>query len=80
MLLTLDDSGKEYLSVYQARLIDAATGEAYKSLAKHNLYKVYGSHLWPRWSERLHPQAGAIDAELPSPSEHTHLMLGSKPA
>lgn len=39
-----------------------------------------GSPLWnfdPGWPELIHPQAGAIDTDLPVPPERTHMMLGS---
>jgi hypothetical protein len=37
--------------------------------------------LWrwdPRWPERVHPLASAIDTPLPVPPERTHLLLDSK--
>lgn len=78
---TLDVQGEEHLSVYQARTVDAETKQATESPLKRHFCKVCGSHLWAwdsRWPELLHPQAGAIDTELPTPPEYTHLMLGSK--
>jgi hypothetical protein len=40
-----------------------------------------GSALWvfsQAWPELIHPQAGAIDTDLPVPPEHVHMMLGSR--
>ena len=40
-----------------------------------------GSALWvwdPRWPEFLHPFASAIDTDLPTPPQRTHLMLAYK--
>lgn len=78
---TLEIQGKEHLSIYQAKQIDPSTKEVSESPAQRSFCKICGSHLWswdPRWPELLHPQAGAIDTELPEAPEHTHLMLGSK--
>jgi len=75
---TLAVTGEEHLSVYQAKT-EAGT----ESLAERRFCKRCGSALWvwdPRWPELVHPFASAIDSELPTPPEHTHLMLGSKAA
>lgn len=40
-----------------------------------------GAMLWAadtRWPDLLHPFATAIDSDLPTPPERTHIMLGSK--
>ena len=79
---TLEFQDKEHLSIYQAKLINEETKEVTESPSQRNFCKVCSSHLWawdPRWPELLHPQASAIDTNLPSPPEHTHLMLDSKP-
>lgn len=78
---TLSVEGMENISVYQARLPDAETGEMTESPAQRSFCKKCGSALWvwdPRWPELIHPFASAVDSELPRPPERTHLMLGSK--
>lgn len=75
--------GDENIQAYNARIIDAETGEEKASPAARSFCKTCGSALWlwdPRWPELLHPHASAIDTELPVPPERTHLMLGSKKA
>jgi hypothetical protein len=40
-----------------------------------------GTALWiqdPRWPDLVHPHASAVDTELPTPPERTHLMLEFK--
>ena len=52
------------------------------SSAERTFCKVCGTGLWlfsPEWPELIHPFASAIDTPLPTPPEHTHLMLGFKP-
>ena len=76
----LEIQGKQHLSIYQTKLINEKTKEVTESPSQRNLCKVCGSRLWawdPKWPEPLHPQAGAIDTELPSTAEHTNLMLDS---
>lgn len=78
---TLKVEGMENISVYQARVPDADTGEMKQSSAQRNFCKKCGSALWvwdPNWPELIHPFASAIDTALPAPPERTHLMLGSK--
>ena len=73
--------GEDHLSTYRARQIDAKTQTVSESVAQRLFCKMCGSHLWawdPRWPDLLHPHAGAIDTDLPTPPEFTHLMLGSK--
>ncbi len=75
--------GKENLSIYQARQIDEITQKKIESPMQRNFCKTCGSHLWgwdPRWPELVHPHAAAIDTKLPTPPEHTHLMVGYKPS
>lgn len=74
--------GKEYLTVYQAKISDPTTSRVNESSAQRNFCKNCGSSLWiwdPRWPELVHPFASAIDTDLPIPPERTHMMLGSKP-
>ena len=78
---TLDISGNEYVSVYQARIADAESGRGKQSPGKRHFCSECGSALWvwdPRWPELVHPFASAIDSELPVPPERTHLMLEYK--
>ena len=78
---SLDVTGCEHVSIYRARLTDAATGEAVESSAQRHFCNRCGSALWvwdPRWPELVHPHASAIDTELPVPPDYVHIMLGSK--
>ncbi|MSR13289.1 MAG: GFA family protein [Gammaproteobacteria bacterium] len=71
--------GEQHLSIYQARIPDAA-GRRKKSPARRHFCQHCGSPLWvwdPRWPELIHPFASAIDTPLPVPPERVHLMLGS---
>ncbi len=74
---TLEVSGEESLSVYQARV--DSHGEP--SEARRHFCRHCGSALWvfdPRWPDLVHPFASAIDTALPVPPERVHIMLGSK--
>ena len=78
---TLEVTGNEHVSVYQANITDADSGETKPSPAKRHFCSKCGSALWvwdPRWPELVHPFASAIDSELPIAPEHTHLMLEYK--
>lgn len=80
---TLKVDGEENISVYQASIKDAQTGEIQESPAQRHFCKKCGSALWvwdPRWPELVHPFASAIDTDLPVPPERTHMMLGAKAA
>ena len=73
--------GKGNISVYRATITDPETGTTEQSSGERSFCKHCGSPLWlwdPRWPELVHPMASAIDTPLPTPSERTHLMLGSK--
>ncbi len=75
---TLEVSGEDNLSVYQARLAD---GEV--SPGQRHFCKTCGSPLWlfdPRWPELVHPHASAIDSPLPKPPAFVDIMLGSAPS
>jgi hypothetical protein len=79
---SLSVQGREQVSTYRACLLDD-TGGRHESSLERNFCKVCGSGLWLyslEWPELVHPFASAIDTGLPSPPEHTHLMLGSKAA
>ena len=78
---SLKVEGKENISVYSANITDKQTGAITKSPAQRSFCSKCGSALWvwdPRWPELVHPYASAIDSELPTPPERTHMMLGSK--
>jgi hypothetical protein len=78
---TLEVEGREHVAIYQARLVDEASGEQSVSPARRHFCRHCGSALWvwdPRWPELVHPFASATDSELPVPPERTHLMLGSR--
>ena len=80
---TLKIEGSEFIQKYNAKIIDRETGEQTKSQAERSFCKTCGSALWlwdPRWPELLHPHSSAIDTTLPTPPEHTHIMLASKPS
>ena len=75
-------TGREHISIYHAILEDDA-GESYASTAERHFCKHCGSALWlfsPEWPELIHPFASAIDTPLPTPPEHTHMMLAFKAA
>lgn len=77
----LQVQGTENISVYQATLPDEEKEEIKPSSGQRSFCKKCGSALWvwdPNWPELIHPFASAIDTDLPSPPERTHLMLGSK--
>lgn len=78
---SLEVSGEEYTSVYQAKKRDAGSGDLVESPARRHFCRQCGSALWiwdPRWPELVHPFASAIDTALPVPPERTHLMTASK--
>lgn len=78
---TLQVSGHDDITVYHAVLReDGKTNHA--STAERHFCQRCGSALWlfdPAWPELVHPFASAIDTPLPTPPEHTHLMLDFKP-
>ncbi|PHN23393.1 GFA family protein [Pseudomonas sp. ICMP 561] len=76
---SLKVKGRENISIYHAKI-----GEDHHvriSSAERHFCKLCSSGLWlfsPEWPELIHPFASAIDTALPSPPEHTHLLLDSK--
>jgi hypothetical protein len=77
---TLKIRGKEFISVYRARVKNPGE-RSYQSSGERNFCKVCGSGLWlfdPGWPELVHPFASAMDTPLPAPPERTHLMLEFK--
>jgi len=78
---TLAVQGGENITVYQVCMEGSTEQAGEKSPAQRNFCRVCGSALWvwdPRWPELIHPFASAIDTELPTPPERTHLMLDFK--
>ncbi len=78
---TLRVEGEEHIRTYRARMIDSASGVETRSSGERRFCGECGSALWlwdPTWPELVHPHASAIDTDLPTPPEHTHLMLASK--
>jgi hypothetical protein len=73
---SLKVTGRRFVRAFQARLADGS-----ESPARRHFCRRCGSALWvadPRWPELVHPYAGAVDTPLPVPSEHVHMMIGSK--
>ncbi len=73
---SLEVEGEANITVYQVR---SANGDL--SPLERRFCRTCGSNLWcwdARWPDLVHPFASAIDSELPTPPERTHLMLGSK--
>ncbi len=78
---SLQVTGEEHIRCYQAMIENPETGESEQSLARRHFCRKCGSALWvwdPRWPELVHPFASAIDSDLPTAPEHTHLMLDFK--
>lgn len=79
---TLKVRGREFISVYRAKVKNPEDKRSSQSSGERNFCKVCGSGLWlfdPSWPELIHPFASAIDTPLPVPPKHTHLMLEFKP-
>lgn len=78
---SLQVQGEDHIGVYRAEIPDGDTGKVKKSEARRSFCKHCASALWawdPRWPELVHPFASAIDTDLPTPPERTHLMLAYK--
>ena len=78
---SLQVEGADHISVYRVGTPISDTGEIKKNEARRSFCKHCGSALWvwdPRWPELVHPFASAIDTELPTPPQRTHLMLAFK--
>ena len=74
---TLKVVGRENTAVYRATVV--RDGEPTQSRHERHFCRLCGSHLWgfnARWPDLLHPVAGAIDTELPTPPQHVHMMVG----
>lgn len=77
---TLVVEGRENIAVYRAKKPDGKGGTT-ESHGERNFCSRCGSGLWlysPEWPELVHPFASAIDSELPTAPELTHIMLDSK--
>ena len=78
---TMKIRGADDVSVYHAKLKDEGDQRAHVSTGERHFCRRCGSALWlydPTWPELIHPFASAIDTPLPTPPEHTHLMLAFK--
>ncbi|MCD5988963.1 GFA family protein [Pseudomonas syringae] len=76
---SLKVKGRENISIYHAKIRE--DHHVRISSAERHFCKLCSSGLWlfsPEWPELIHPFASAIDTALPSPPEHTHLLLDSK--
>lgn len=80
---SLEIEGREHLRIYRAKVQHGDKGVPQPSPGQRHFCGECGSPLWmwdPRWPELVHPLASAIDTELPTPPERTHLLVGSKAA
>lgn len=78
---TLKILGQDDVSVYHAKLKRRGEQRTHTSTAQRHFCRRCGSALWlydPEWPELVHPFASAIDTPLPTPPEHTHLLLVDK--
>jgi hypothetical protein len=78
---SLQVEGADHISVYRVEIPDGDTGKITQSEARRSFCKHCASALWvwdPRWPEFVHPFASAIDTDLPTPPQRTHLMLAFK--
>lgn len=78
---TLKVLGQDDVNVYHAKLKRKGEQRAHTSTAQRHFCRRCGSALWlydPEWPELVHPFASAIDTLLPTPPEHTHLLLADK--
>ncbi len=72
---SLEVDGRGAVTIYHARIGDTI------SSAERAFCGTCGSGLWifsPEWPDMIYPFASAIDTDLPTPPEHTHVMLGSR--
>jgi hypothetical protein len=77
---SLKVKGKASIAIYHAKMRDGDQ-PVHTSSAERHFCKHCGSGLWlfsPEWPDLVHPFASAIDTPLPTPPEHTHLLLDSK--
>ncbi len=75
---TLKVEGEDYLTVYHARIQNPEDAAPFVSQGERRFCRQCGSCLWvydPNYPDLMHPFASAIDTELPTPPEHTHILL-----
>jgi hypothetical protein len=78
---TMTVTGRAHVTLYRARIRNPEEARATTSTAERAFCTTCGSGLWlfsPEWPDLIHPFASAIDTPLPTPPEHTHLMLEFK--
>ncbi|KTD19609.1 Uncharacterized conserved protein [Legionella lansingensis] len=78
---TLSVKGKEFISVYHARLNPEKKEKSKESSGARHFCKRCASYLWisdPEWPELIHPFASAIDTPLPTSPEIIHMMVKYK--
>jgi hypothetical protein len=78
---TMKITGKEFISIYHARMEDE-DGEVEESKAERHFCSKCGTALWlwtQEWPDLIHPLAAAIDTPLPKAPERMRLMLNYKP-
>lgn len=78
---TMKVTGADDISVYHAKFKSPGDERAHTSSGQRHFCRRCGSALWlfdPKWPDLIHPFASAIDTPLPTPPEHTHLMLKFK--
>lgn len=77
---TLKVKGKQFISIYQARLTPSKKSKSKVSPGQRHFCKKCASCLWmfdPRWSSFIYPFASAIDTKLPKPPKDVCIMLDS---
>lgn len=75
---TLKVKGKQFISVYKARLTPSKKSKSKLSTGQRHFCKKCASCLWmfdPTWPDLIHPFASAIDTDLPKPPKEVCLML-----
>ena len=75
---TLKIKGKQFISVYRARLTPKKKSKSKISTGQRHFCKKCASYLWiydPSWPDLFHPFASAIDSPLPTPPQTIHMML-----
>ncbi|MFZ2315340.1 MAG: GFA family protein [Gammaproteobacteria bacterium] len=75
---TLEVKGKQFISVYKARLTPFKKSKSKLSTGQRHFCKKCASCLWvfdPSWPDLIHPFASAIDTDLPKPPKEVCLML-----
>ena len=78
---SLKVTGRDRITIFHAH-IRTPGKRARISTAERAFCQVCGTALWlysPEWPDLIHPFASAIDTKLPTPPEHTHLMVAFRP-